>query len=37
MEVIWMAPKKFSPEFREQVAHAVIGLIANQGVAGTRV
>jgi hypothetical protein len=24
MEVIWMAPKKFSPEFREQVVHAVI-------------
>lgn len=24
MEVIWMAPKQFSPEFREQAAHAVI-------------
>ena len=24
MEVIWMAPKKFSPEFREQVVRAVI-------------
>jgi len=24
MAVIWMAPKKFCPEFREQVMHAVI-------------